>query len=384
MSQPELPTQSGWGPLARLGIGPRVLKTAIAAGAAWWFSNVLGEPLPVFAAVAAILGLDTTVIGSLRRVGELLLGMLAGLVLAAFVIGISGSEPLTVALLVLLAMATGAKLRLQQAVTVEFAISALLVVAYTDPARPYFGITRVWECLLGGAVAVIVNALVLPPAYIVNVRRRFQGLLALTIASLRFAIDDLVDAAEPSVVSERLTRLDADVTALTSERDTLARARDALRFSPIRRKQREAVLRHARGSELLEQVLGHSLGAVRVAWQHVRRQPRPSPMRGGRAPDALVLQRDATVRALAAYAVYLESGSPPDLTRFASEVGEIRESRSAFLAAAELDLQQAGELQSRVDIAAAESELEHIMDDLTNALADEQRALADLSVPAAT
>ncbi len=107
-------------------------------------------------------------------------------------------------------------------------------------------------------------------------------------------------------------------------------------------------------------------------------------MRGGRAPDALVLQRDATVRALAAYAVYLESGSPPDLTRFASEVGEIRESRSAFLAAAELDLQQAGELQSRVDIAAAESELEHIMDDLTNALADEQRALADLSVPAAT
>src|SRR5438046_3402641 len=62
-----------WRTLTRFGVGPRVLKTALAAGLAWWIGNLLGEPQPVFAAIAAIIGLEPTVASSLARAGELLL-----------------------------------------------------------------------------------------------------------------------------------------------------------------------------------------------------------------------------------------------------------------------------------------------------------------------
>src|SRR5438067_390676 len=125
--------------LARFGVGPRVLKTAIAAGLAWWIGNLLGEPQPVFAAITAIIGLEPTVASSLARAGELILGMLAGLALAAMMIQFSGSAPLAVFLLVLLATAIGSRLRMRQAVIVEFSITALLVVSLTDVNHPYFG-----------------------------------------------------------------------------------------------------------------------------------------------------------------------------------------------------------------------------------------------------
>jgi uncharacterized membrane protein YgaE (UPF0421/DUF939 family) len=122
--------------LGCLGLGPRVLKTALAVGLAWWVGNLLGEPRPVFAAVAAVVGLEATVLLSVTRGVEQFLGVLCGLILATVVLDLSGSAPLTLALLVLVSMAVGRRLNLSDFTLVEFAITSMLVVAYTDPTNP--------------------------------------------------------------------------------------------------------------------------------------------------------------------------------------------------------------------------------------------------------
>src|SRR5581483_11415749 len=221
------------GLLERLGMGPRVLKTAIAASLAWWIGNLLGEPQPVLAAVAAIVGLEPTVASSLARAGEQLVGMLAGLALAAFMLRLSGSAPLAVFLLILLATTIGARLRLRQAVIVEFSITALVVVTFTDVTHPYYGITRIWEGVLGGALAVLVNALVLPPEYHGQLRGFVQRSTTITLEALRWGLDDLLDGASADVAAEHFRRVADELGRLAAEREALERARDALRFSPL-------------------------------------------------------------------------------------------------------------------------------------------------------
>ena len=47
----------------------RMLKTALAVAVAWWLANRLGQPRPLFAALGALVGMEPTIIGSLRRTG---------------------------------------------------------------------------------------------------------------------------------------------------------------------------------------------------------------------------------------------------------------------------------------------------------------------------
>jgi GNAT superfamily N-acetyltransferase len=50
--------------------GPRVPKTALAIALAWWGGQLLGEPQPIFAAIAALYGVQPTVAASLRKSGS--------------------------------------------------------------------------------------------------------------------------------------------------------------------------------------------------------------------------------------------------------------------------------------------------------------------------
>jgi len=370
------------GLLERLGMGPRVLKTAIAASLAWWIGNLLGEPQPVLAAVAAIVGLEPTVASSLARAGEQLVGMLAGLALAAFMLRLSGSAPLAVFLLILLATTIGARLRLRQAVIVEFSITALVVVTFTDVTHPYYGITRIWEGVLGGALAVAVNALILPPEYHGQLRGLLQRSTTITLEALRWGLDDLLDGASADVAADHYGRVADELGRLAAEREALERARDALRFSPLRRQTRAPVERLARGVEHVERILDHAHGTLRVAWQHARRAARPHPLRAGHAPAALAVFRDSLQLALEQYALYLTHGRTEDAQLAAQTLAVARAARQGFLSAAEIDLRGAGELESRVDLAAVESELEHVLEDLGVAV-DRELAALDLPGPSA-
>ncbi len=356
------------GRLAALGFGPRVLKTSIAAGLAWWLGTLLGQPLPVFACIAAIVGLQPTVANSLTRAGEQLAGMVAGLALASVMLHLSGSAPLTISLLILLATWIGSRLRLRQSVIVEFSITALLVVVYTDPTNPYYGLNRIWEGVLGGLVAVGVNALVLPPEYLGEIDQLHAQLTAAVLASVGQGVADLLDGAVAAVVGVQYERLEAEARRLAEERSTLDRARDAVRYSPLRRRNRATVERYSRAVETLQNLLGHARGILRIALQHARREATPRPLRGPGAPDALAALEGAVCRAIEQYAAYVASGDVDDFVQARQALTAAHAARQVFLRAAEQGLQQAGPLEPRVDLAAVVSELEHILTDLESAL----------------
>jgi uncharacterized membrane protein YgaE (UPF0421/DUF939 family) len=352
------------GRIEAFGVGPRVLKTALAAGLAWWLGNLYGEPLPVFAAIVAIVCLEPTVIASLTKVGEELGGIIGGLVVAGVALRLSGSAPLTIFLLILISMALGVRLRMRQAVTVELAITALLVVAYTDPTNPYYGAHRIVEAAIGGAVAVAVNALVLPPEYLGQVSDLFERLVELNARALELAFDDVAGGVDAETAGDHLSALRLEAERLAEERQSLGRARDALRFSPLRRHRRDALERYARGVETAGRLAGHGQGALRIAWQHARREAHTT--LGTERLQPLITVRDAAVAALDTYADYIRSDDAHDLDEARLALERAQQARAAFLLAAERHLEQAITIavEDRVDVAALETELEHVLDDL--------------------
>jgi len=72
--------------------GARMLKTALAVGLSWWLAGLLGETQPMFAAMGALFGMELTIIGSLRRTGLQLVGIVGVVgiaVLLAYAMGVN-------------------------------------------------------------------------------------------------------------------------------------------------------------------------------------------------------------------------------------------------------------------------------------------------------
>src|SRR6266851_1993816 len=62
--------------------GTRVLKSAVAAGLAWYVAARFGDPAPMFAVFGALNGMQPTVAASVRNTSGALLGIVLGTVLA--------------------------------------------------------------------------------------------------------------------------------------------------------------------------------------------------------------------------------------------------------------------------------------------------------------
>src|ERR1700680_1021818 len=62
--------------------GTRVLKSALAAGLAWWVAERLGDSAPMFAVFGAFNAVQPTVAASVRNTGGALLGIVLGTALA--------------------------------------------------------------------------------------------------------------------------------------------------------------------------------------------------------------------------------------------------------------------------------------------------------------
>src|SRR5438445_11556555 len=80
-------TEAGWVPLASRALragwpGTRVLKSAVAAGVAWYLTARLGDPAPMFAVFGALNGMQPTVAASLRNTSGAVVGIVLGTALA--------------------------------------------------------------------------------------------------------------------------------------------------------------------------------------------------------------------------------------------------------------------------------------------------------------
>ena len=164
--------------LERIGLDERVLKTALAAALGWWLARVVvGAPQPYFAPLAAILIVQVTVAQTVSRGVQRVAGVVLGVAVAMVVTRFWGLTAWSIGGLVLAALCLGALAHLGSEGTPQVAVSALLVMIVGAQTRMEYAWLRAVETLVGAAVGVCVNALLVPPNYLPQAEAALTDLL---------------------------------------------------------------------------------------------------------------------------------------------------------------------------------------------------------------
>src|SRR5690606_11827766 len=137
----------------------QVIKSAVATIGAWLIAGwLLPGPLPVFAAIAALLVVQPSVNQSFAKALERSIGVIVGVVIAVLLSLALGPQSWVVLLAILVAMLVAWVFRASTGTGNQVAISAMLVLALGS-SNPEYAVDRIIETLIGVTFALIINAL---------------------------------------------------------------------------------------------------------------------------------------------------------------------------------------------------------------------------------
>ena len=134
-------------------------QCAIAAAVAWFLaSGVFHHQAPVFAPIVAVVCLGTTYAQRLRRVAEITVGVAVGLIVADLFLMLAGTGAWQIGVIVLVAMSAALFLDAGGLLVTQAAVQSIFVVAFV--ATPGAALTRWFDAVIGGAVALLAAAVV--------------------------------------------------------------------------------------------------------------------------------------------------------------------------------------------------------------------------------
>jgi hypothetical protein len=144
--------------------GLRTAKTTLAAVLAYVAAELLGTSgQPVLAALTALLVVQVTTYDTLAQGLQRIFSVLAGVLVALAVAAYAGLTWWSLGAVVAVSVVVGLVLRLGKQL-MEVPISAMLVLAVGGAEDVAVG--RVYETLVGAAVGVVVNMVIVPPLYL--------------------------------------------------------------------------------------------------------------------------------------------------------------------------------------------------------------------------
>lgn len=246
----------------------QVVKSAAATIAAWIVAGwVFPSQLPVFAAIAALLVVQPSVNQSLSKALERSIGVIAGVVIAMGLGLLLGSPSWIVLLAIVVAMLVAWVFRASPGTGNQVAISAMLVLALGS-SSPEYAFARIVETLIGVAIGIVVNALIVPPVLIAPARRQL-GLLG---AELAASLDRLADALPHPQPPERMQELMLEARLLRPMKDAadaaITAGEESLTLNP-RRSTHRADLREMRALiERLSPIVTQVIGMTRAYADH--------------------------------------------------------------------------------------------------------------------
>jgi uncharacterized membrane protein YgaE (UPF0421/DUF939 family) len=133
-----------------------IIQAALAAGVSWLVAvHVVDHRTPFFAPVAAVVCLGITLGQQLRRVVELIVGVGLGIGVGDLMISAIGTGPWQVAFVVAAAMSVAVLLDGGAVITVQSAVSSILMLTLYVPGDTS-GINRLVDGLIGGVSALVV------------------------------------------------------------------------------------------------------------------------------------------------------------------------------------------------------------------------------------
>jgi uncharacterized membrane protein YgaE (UPF0421/DUF939 family) len=237
-------------PWARVGLYERAyrvrldlviaLQSAISAGFSWYIAaDVLHHIRPIFAPISAVIVLVGTAGRRLRRAFEMVIGVALGIAVGDLLIYLIGVGPWQIGVVVALAIIVTVFLNIGAVAVGQAASTAILVATLAPPSGGIY-YTRFVDSFVGGAVGIVVMALLLPFNPLTRVRRA----AAATLGALSDALVQVAEAFEQADADRAEAALDA-LRANENEhqnlRDSLTAAQETATLAPIRWRSRPAL-----------------------------------------------------------------------------------------------------------------------------------------------
>jgi uncharacterized membrane protein YgaE (UPF0421/DUF939 family) len=208
-----------------------IAQSGVAAGIAWYVAHdIIGHAAPFFAPVSAVIVLGVAVGQRWRRAFELVFGVALGIGIGDTLIHFIGTGLWQIALVVMLAIASAVFLGGSPTVIGQTASSAVLVSTLASSGIYY---TRFIDALVGGAVGLIVMALLLPLNPLTTVQKAARPPLDLLAAELRTTADGL-ETRDIDVVRGSLERMRASESRLSALHNALNVATETASLAPVR------------------------------------------------------------------------------------------------------------------------------------------------------
>jgi len=239
-------------------------QAMLATGAAWVLAQqIFGHPRPIFAPVAALIGVSASLGQRRRSLIEMVLGVALGIGIADALVTLIGTGPAQIAAVVGGAMVIAIAFGGSTVLVGEAAASALLVVTIQLPGTGLSGV-RFLDSLLGGVVAIAVTSL-LPRNPVEAVRRAVAPLLG-EIAGTLEDVARALERRDPDLAERAWAR--SSRLRLAELESAVAAGREMLHLAPFRGGTREQFARYeqaaAQIATALTSVEALSRGAVRA------------------------------------------------------------------------------------------------------------------------
>ncbi|GAB4057436.1 aromatic acid exporter family protein [Catellatospora paridis] len=240
------------------------VQAGLAAGIAWFaVHNLLGQPAPFFAPIAAVIVLGASVGQRLRRAVELLVGVALGILVGDAVIAVIGSGAWQIGLGVSAAMLAAVFLGGGPVVVVQAASTGVLIATFAAPTGQFF-YSRFFDALIGGLVGVLVMALLLPMNPFTVVRRAARPALNLVADGLRGCATALAER-DRQAAADLLSRLREGEADVEHFREALDAARETAAMAPARWRHRAPLTQYVDARTHIDRALGDCRGLARRA-----------------------------------------------------------------------------------------------------------------------
>ena len=246
----------------------QVLKTSVAAVSAWLLCTVLlHEPVPIFAAIAALLVVQPSVNQSLAKGIERSFGVILGVLVATGATLWLGHSTWVVLGTIVISLLLAWALRLTPGSTVQIPISAMLVVAL-GAQTPGIAAGRIVETIIGAAVGLAVNLLIVPPVLVGPAHEAVDRLAVAIAETLDFLADALRTRKTPRELDVTLTKA-RELRRLRDEAaEGIKRAQDSLLLNPRRGKNRHLLEADSDFLSSLTVLVTRVLGMTRALRDH--------------------------------------------------------------------------------------------------------------------
>ncbi|MGN9801976.1 FUSC family protein [Micromonospora sp. L32] len=265
----------------RMALGLAV-QAGLAAALAWVVSHeFLNNPQPVFAPISAVGTLAASVGQRLRRTVELIIGVAVGVFLGDVLIYFLGTGGWQLGIVVTSAILLTIFFGASVAIVIQAAATAVLIVTLS-PSTQDLEIPRFIDAFIGGGIALLVTAILLPlnPLRVIN--RAARPALDLLAAQLDITAEALRNRDRGSA-QRALERLRENKEELANFTEAIEGAKETSTLSPARWHRRSELTHYAEAADPIDRAMRNSGTLIRRAVTMIEdEEPVPEPL-----PDAV-------------------------------------------------------------------------------------------------